>query len=88
MAKYVLTDIELEEAISEIVTGKKIFHYNNEVMGMRYPTSKDRDNSRTIYVMKYKELEAQGLPKKEELKISNSTFKPTSNLFANKKKFF
>jgi hypothetical protein len=69
MAKYILTDIELEEAISEIVTGKKIFHYNNEVMGMRYPTSRDRDNSRTIYVMKYKELEAQGLPKKEDLKV-------------------
>jgi hypothetical protein len=38
-------------------------------MGMRYPTSRDRDNSRTIYVMKYKELEAQGLPKKEDLKV-------------------
>ena len=87
MAKYVLTDIELEEAISEIVTGKKIFHYNNEVMGMRYPTSKDRDNSRTIYVMKYKELEAQGLPKKEELKILLlKTGALDSDFYARKKK--
>ena len=69
MAKYILSDIELEEALAEIVTGKKIFHYNGEIMGMRYPTSRDRDNSRTIYVMKYKELEAQGLPKKEDLKV-------------------
>jgi hypothetical protein len=69
MAKYILSDIELEEALSEIVTGKKIFHYNGEIMGMKYPTSRDRDNSRTIYVMKYKELENQGLPKKDDLKI-------------------
>ena len=69
MAKYILSDIELEEALAEIVTGKKIFHYNGEIMGMRYPTSRDRDNSRTIYVMKYKELEAQGLPKKDDLKM-------------------
>lgn len=68
MAKYILSDIELEEALSEIVTGKKIFHYNGKIMGMRYPTAKDRDNSRTIYVMKYKELESQGLPKREDLK--------------------
>ena len=40
MAKYILSDIELEEALSEIVTGKKIFHYNGEIMGMKYPTSK------------------------------------------------
>ena len=38
-------------------------------MGMRYPTSRDRDNSRTVYVMKYRELENAGLPKKEDLKI-------------------
>lgn len=69
MAKYILSDIELEEALSEIVTGKKIFHYNGEIMGMKYPTSRDRDNSRTIYIMKYKELENKGLPKKEDLKI-------------------
>ena len=69
MAKYILSDIELEEALSEIVTGKKIFHYNGEIMGMKYPTSRDRDNSRTIYVMKYKELENKGLPKKEDLKV-------------------
>jgi hypothetical protein len=69
MAKYILSDIELEESLSEIVTGKKIFHYNNEIMGMRYPTLRDRDNSRTIYVMKYKELENSGLPKKDDLKI-------------------
>lgn len=69
MAKYILSDIELEETLSEIVNGKKIFYYNGNIMGMRYPTSKDRDNSRTIYVMKYRELEASGLPKKEDLKV-------------------
>lgn len=87
MAKYTLTDIELEEAISEIVTGKKIFYYNNEIMGMKYPTSRDRDNSRTIYVMKYKELEAQGLPKKEDLKILLlKTGALDSGFYARKKK--
>ncbi len=69
MAKYILTEIEVEEILSEIITGKKIFYYNDSIMGMRYPTAKDKDNSRTIYVMKYKELENKGLPKKEELKL-------------------
>lgn len=69
MSKYTLSEIELEETLSEIVTGKKIFNYNDKIMGMRYPTSVDRDNSRTIYVMKYRELEKYGLPKKDDLKI-------------------
>lgn len=87
MSKYTLSEIELEETLSEIVTGKKIFNYNDKVMGMRYPTSRDRDNSRTVYVMKYKELENAGLPKKEDLKIVLlKTGALDSNFYVNKKR--
>jgi hypothetical protein len=69
MSKFTLTEIELEEALSEIITGKKIFYYKNEAMCICQPTSKDRDSARTIYIGKYRELEAIGLPKKEDLKL-------------------
>ena len=61
MAKYVLSEIEAEETLCEIISGKKIFYYNDRVMGIRHPTSNEKDSSRIIYVKKHKELKGRGL---------------------------
>ena len=61
-----LSEIELEEYLAEIITGKKFFTFNDKVMAMRFPSSDDKDNSRVFYIRRYKELIANGLPKKED----------------------
>lgn len=69
MAKLVLSDIEIEEYLSEIISGKKIFSYKGVPMCIKQPSNQDKDGARIIYINKYRELEGIGLPKKDDLKI-------------------
>lgn len=69
MSKFTLTDIQLEEAMSEIVFGRKVFFYKENVMGIRYPTSKELDGSKIVYIGKYKKIQSLGFKTREELKI-------------------
>lgn len=64
-----LSEIEAEEVLCEIISGKKIFYYNDKVMGIRHPTSGERDSSKIIYVKKYKELIGRGILTREQLKV-------------------
>lgn len=86
MPKFELSEIEIEECLSEVISGKKIFYYEDEIMCMRHPNSKDRDGARTVYVSKYRELEKTGIPKKEELKIILLKAGALNNTFYSQKK--
>lgn len=66
MAIITLSEIELEEILTEIIAGKKFFTFNDKVMAMKFPSSEDKDNSRIFYIRRYKELISYGLPKKED----------------------
>lgn len=69
MAKLILTEIEVEEILTEVITGKRVFYYNGNVMGMKQPDASDRDSARIIYVSRYKELESFGVLNKDKLKV-------------------
>lgn len=66
MAKLILDEIQLEELLTEIIAGKKIFTYGDKTFAVRFPTSDEKDNSRVFYIRRYKELVVAGLPKKED----------------------
>jgi hypothetical protein len=69
MAKLILSEIEAEELLCEIISGKKIFYHKDRVMALRQPSSNEKDSSKVIYVKKYKELVGRGIQTKDELKI-------------------
>lgn len=69
MAKIILSEVESEELLCEVITGKKVFWYDGSIFAVRYPDSREKDSSRIIYVSKCKELEKQGLPYKEDFKV-------------------
>jgi len=67
--KYRLSEIEVEETLSEVITGKRVFTFNDRVFTIQHPSPDDKDRARTIYISRYKELEKVGIMKKEDLKI-------------------
>lgn len=87
MAILNLSEIELEEILTEIIAGKKFFTHNENVLAMRFPTTDDRDNSRVFYIRRYKELIAQGLPRKDDfVKILMDTGNLDRDFYIKKKR--
>lgn len=78
-----LTDNELEELLAEIIVGKKIFVYGDNVLAVRNPLTSEIDNSRIVSIRKKKELEKRGIPTKEEMRKILITKGILSNNFYN-----
>ncbi|MGQ4893436.1 MAG: hypothetical protein ACP6IQ_02285 [Candidatus Njordarchaeia archaeon] len=69
MAKLVLNEIEVEELLTQIISGKRIFLYNDVPYAVGFPNSKIKDAARIIYLISYKKMIAAGIPTKEQMRL-------------------
>ena len=69
MSTIQLKQYEIEEHLVQIITGKSIFLYKNNVYAVQFPSIETRDMARLIYLKASKKLRKRGLPTRDEMKM-------------------
>lgn len=72
MSKLILTHQQIEELLVEIITGKKLFVYEptGGIFAVAFPSVEDRDMARVVYARIYKQLQAEGLPTTDQMRVT------------------
>ena len=69
MSSFTLDNNQIEEYLVQIITGKKIFVFNNVVYAVCFPDIQIRDKARLIYMKALKKFEAMGVPSKNDMRL-------------------